>query len=63
MKLKGMDKAVILVCTILLISKLYLGFEILIGIRPQENVIGIIFLLIANVYIIATYPKHRHEYE
>ena len=63
MKLKGMDKVVIFVCSMLLMVKLYFLVEIMIGVKdPGAQAIGIITLLIANAHIILTYPKHRHEY-
>ena len=63
MKLKVMDKAVIFVCAMFLMVKLYFTVEIITGVKnPGEQAIGIIVLLIANAYIIATYTKHRQEY-
>ncbi len=62
MKLKKMDKGIILISIMFIICEIIFSVEIFRGVTSQEYAIGNIILVTIHPLIIWSYLKHRHEY-
>lgn len=62
MKLKKIDKGIILVSIMFIICEIIFSVEIIRGTTVQEYAIGNIVLVLIHPLLIWSYLKHRHEY-